>query len=90
MSCLSASPSAVRSVGPWFGAVPGAGLRELGRRLGVPGGAREAVVSGCHPTWVSSAEIKCPALLAAALGGRQRSEQSVFLSPAVNRKGRHF
>lgn len=90
MSCLGASPGAVQSGGMWLGAVPGAGLWEPG--LGLPGctlqGGGEWL--SCHPTWVSLAETECPALLAAALRGRRRSEQSVFLSPTVNHKRKHF
>lgn len=73
----------VQSGRSWLRAVPGTGLQELGRRLGVPGCTFKAAASGRHPTWVSLAETKCPAVLAAALGGRQRNEQSVFLSPTV-------
>lgn len=66
-------------------AVPGTGLQDLGLVLVSLGGP-----ASCHPTWVSLAETKCPAQLAAALGGRQGSGQPVFLSPMLNHKGKCF
>lgn len=88
---LSWCPSSiVQSSRTWAGAVTGVGLRELRLRIGVPGGTRKATVNGCHLTCVSLAETNCPALLAAALGGRQRSEQPGFLFPTVNSKRNNF
>lgn len=66
-------------------AVPGTGLQDLGLVLVSLGGP-----ASCHPTWVSLAETKCPAQLAAAPGGRQGSGQPVFLSPILNHKRKGF
>lgn len=62
----------------WHGAMPAAGLWELG--LGVPECSHKAVVSGC----TCIAEAKCPVRLAAALEGDRAVSSLLFLSSTVN------